>query len=287
MIEQSFTNKLSGCRILLAEDNKVNQLFAVELVSEWGAQVDIADNGKIAVELMKEKEYDIVLMDIQMPEMSGIDATEYIRNNLTAPAREIPIIAMTANAMKGDEEKFLKAGMNAVIFKPFEGHELFNKMEPYLFGKISQGESSLIQPVHIAGDSTNNEFPEFTSISMDVLKAFSRGKASFIEKMVTVLNEAIPVMVDSLKNAIETYESEAIRHHSHKLIPNMNMLGNKYLEEQMKWIEDNALNPDMESEIKSRYLKINPILNTLVSELSQLHTFILNNDLSNYLKKTA
>ncbi|HQF27771.1 MAG TPA: PAS domain S-box protein [Bacteroidia bacterium] len=287
LIEQSFTNKLTGCRILLAEDNKVNQLFAVELVSEWGAQIDIADNGKIAVDLMKEKSYDLVLMDIQMPEMSGIDATEYIRNNLSAPAREIPIIAMTANAMKGDEEKFLKAGMNAVIFKPFEGHELFNKMEPYLLGKIISGDSSTFQSVHIAGKVINNEFPEFTTISMDVLKAFSRGKASFIEKMVTVLNEAIPVMVDSLKNSIEKYDSEEIRHHSHKLIPNMNMLGNKHLEEQMKWIEDNALNPDTESEIKSRYLKINPILNTLVSELTQLHTFILNNDLSNYLKKTA
>jgi hypothetical protein len=65
------------------------------------------------------------------------------------------------------------------------------------------------------------------------------------------------------------------------------MLGNKYLEEQMKWIEDNALNPEFEAEIKSRYLKINPVVNTLVDELTQLHSFILNNDLSNFLKKTA
>jgi PAS domain S-box-containing protein len=287
MIEQNLTNKLSGCRILLAEDNKVNQLFAVELVNEWGAQIDIADNGKIAVDLMKEKEYDLVLMDIQMPEMSGIDATEFIRNNLSAPAREIPIIAMTANAMKGDEEKFLKAGMNAVIFKPFEGYELYNKMEPYLNNKISNNNNLNIEPIHIALDTVKSDFPEFSTINLDVLKAFSRGKASFIEKMVTVLNEAIPAMIDSLKNSIEKYEPEAIRHHSHKLIPNMNMLGNKYLEEQMKWIEDNALNPELEAEIKSRYLKINPVVNTLVDELTQLHTFILNNDLSNFLKKTA
>ena len=109
----------------------------------------------------------------------------------------------------------------------------------------------------------------------------------FIEKMIKVLFEAVPSMAKSLNHAVKEYNQEAIRHYAHKLIPNMNLLGNKELEIEMKWIEDNALNSKMEEELKAKHLITNHLFNNTINELTQLHTFILSHDLSNHLKINA
>jgi len=105
-----------GAQLLLAEDNEINRLIANELLTTAGFSVDIADNGIEAVNMVSEKEYDLILMDIQMPEMDGFTATSIIRSN--AAFDHIPIIAMTANAMQGDRERSLLAGMDDHITKP-------------------------------------------------------------------------------------------------------------------------------------------------------------------------
>ena len=105
-------------RILLAEDNKINQLAAMSLLEDAGHAVDLAENGRQALEMLARGAYDCLLMDIQMPEMSGLEATQRIREGQVAGAQDIPIIAMTAHAMKGDRERFLAAGMDGYIAKP-------------------------------------------------------------------------------------------------------------------------------------------------------------------------
>jgi len=109
-----YKKKLIGSKILLAEDNLTNQEIATAVLEGAGAIVDIANNGKEAVDGVQQKSYHAVLMDIQMPEMDGFEATIAIRN--LAEFSSLPIIAMTANAMKGDEEKCLKAGMNGYVY---------------------------------------------------------------------------------------------------------------------------------------------------------------------------
>ncbi|WP_449241828.1 ATP-binding protein [Desulfovibrio sp.] len=110
--------KPSGLRILLAEDNKINQLAATSFLEEAGHSVTLAENGRQVLDLLARGTYDCVLMDIQMPEMSGLEATRRIREGEAPKARDIPIVAMTAHAMKGDRERFLAAGMNGYIAKP-------------------------------------------------------------------------------------------------------------------------------------------------------------------------
>ena len=105
-----------GSRILLAEDNEINQLIADEMLSSYGFQVDIAENGVEAVEKINQQDYDLILMDIQMPEMDGLTATSIIRSG--ERLNQIPIVAMTANAMQGDRERSLEAGMNDHVTKP-------------------------------------------------------------------------------------------------------------------------------------------------------------------------
>jgi signal transduction histidine kinase len=118
-----FPDWLQGLPILLAEDNKINQIVATELLKKKGFHVDVVSNGLRAVEMVKQKNYGLVLMDIQMPEMDGIQATKMIRNDLRFA--ELPIVALTANAMEDDRKKCLAAGMNDHIAKPINPVHLY------------------------------------------------------------------------------------------------------------------------------------------------------------------
>jgi signal transduction histidine kinase/ActR/RegA family two-component response regulator len=118
--------QLKGVRVLLAEDNKMNQLLAVEVLTRFGIFTDVADNGKLAIEKSLQQKYDVILMDMQMAEMDGYQATAYIREELK---QDVPIIAMTAHAMAGEREKCLSLGMNDYISKPFHTAELYEKIK--------------------------------------------------------------------------------------------------------------------------------------------------------------
>jgi signal transduction histidine kinase/DNA-binding response OmpR family regulator len=112
-------------RVLIAEDNPVNQMLAVRLLQRHGHSTVIAANGRKALATLEQQEFDLVLMDVQMPEMNGFEATAAIRQEEETTGRHIPIIAMTAHAMKGDEERCLTAGMDAYVSKPITPDELF------------------------------------------------------------------------------------------------------------------------------------------------------------------
>jgi CheY-like chemotaxis protein len=112
-------------KLLVVEDNVINQKIAMASLKKLGISTDIANNGKIAIDMINEQQYDLILMDVQMPIMSGIEATIALRES----GLKTPIIAMTANAIKGDKEKCLKAGMDDYISKPFRQKELAEKIE--------------------------------------------------------------------------------------------------------------------------------------------------------------
>ena len=115
-------------KILLVEDNLINQRVAFRILQSMGFEIEIAENGKVALEYILEKTYDLIFMDYQMPVMNGIEATEAIRNWKI----KTPIIALTANAMKGDKELFIAAGMDDYISKPFKSAELLSVLNKYL-----------------------------------------------------------------------------------------------------------------------------------------------------------
>jgi two-component system, sensor histidine kinase and response regulator len=112
-----------GTRVLLVEDNEINQLVAQEILRDAGYIVEVAENGRIAVDMVQQRDWDVVLMDMQMPVMDGLEATQCIRK--LANRASLPIIAMTANAMQRDRERCLAAGMNDFVTKPVDPEELF------------------------------------------------------------------------------------------------------------------------------------------------------------------
>ncbi|MDJ0766954.1 MAG: response regulator, partial [Myxococcota bacterium] len=136
-------SSLHGARILVAEDNPVNQKVALRILEKFGCSVDIADHGKKAINQLEAHQYDIVLMDCQMPEMDGYEATRTIRNSQSSFAR-IPVVAMTANAMRGDREKCLRAGMSDYLTKPVRAEVLKQALERWL-GKSHDDELSSVK----------------------------------------------------------------------------------------------------------------------------------------------
>lgn len=158
---------IKGARILLVEDNRMNQKVAKELLNHVHLNVTVANDGKEAVSYIEKEQFDLVLMDIQMPVMDGISAARIIRK-LPGKAKGLPIVAMTAHAMAGDKEKSLKAGMNAHITKPIEPGELHETLVRW------------IQPLDIASEQGRGKV---TSNNMRVVS--SKGAT---EKLAVLIN---------------------------------------------------------------------------------------------------
>ena len=122
---------VASLRILLAEDGVINQQVAVRLLEERGHSVEVVNNGRTAVEQVATASFDVVLMDVQMPDMDGLEATAAIRRAETLTGEHIPIVAMTAHAMQGDRDRFLAAGMDGYVAKPVRPHELYAAVEEF------------------------------------------------------------------------------------------------------------------------------------------------------------
>lgn len=125
--------KLSG-HVLVAEDNRINQLYLVELIQYFGCKVDLVENGEEALAAIKRHRYDLVLMDCQMPEMDGLTATAEVRKLEKSGQQtgRVPIVAITANALQGDLERCLEAGMDDYVSKPIESHRLQEVLAKWL-----------------------------------------------------------------------------------------------------------------------------------------------------------
>ena len=126
--ENKLSHAFTNVQILLVEDNLINQKVASYTLTKQGAQVEIANHGKEAIIMLEKKKYDVILMDIQMPEMDGFETTHYIRNSIKESISKTPIIAMTASALVSEKTKCLASGMNDYISKPFQAKELYEKI---------------------------------------------------------------------------------------------------------------------------------------------------------------
>ena len=135
--EGSINKTARPLRILLAEDNSVNQRLAVRLLEKQGHTVVIANTGREALAELEKQSFDAVLMDLQMPEMGGLEATANIRAQERQTGNHLPIVAMTAHAMKGDRERCLEVGMDDYISKPIRPKELYDTLKRISLGLLA------------------------------------------------------------------------------------------------------------------------------------------------------
>ncbi|MES2062947.1 MAG: response regulator [Bacteroidota bacterium] len=113
---------------MIAEDNKLNVLLVSTILKKWGISFDVANNGREALQLFEDNRYDIVLTDIEMPEMGGIELTQVIRSNGEQSKGDVPVLALTANVLKEDRDKYYSVGINGVILKPFSEQNLIDSL---------------------------------------------------------------------------------------------------------------------------------------------------------------
>jgi PAS domain S-box-containing protein len=222
---------LSKYKLLLVEDNEVNILYTNKILQKWNCTPDVAKNGLIALDKLKEKKYDLILMDVRMPAMDGFEASKFIRNNFEPPKSEIPIIALTANAIKGDDEKCLRAGMNDYISKPFQPETLKNKIisNMNLEGFTKKVRSNVVA----ATDPTKK-------IDLTYLKEMSDNDRDFILEMMQSFISQTPKDLEDIWFHFSNQEYDELANIVHKVKPSITFMGIHELKDLVLEIEENA-----------------------------------------------
>jgi CheY-like chemotaxis protein/HPt (histidine-containing phosphotransfer) domain-containing protein len=186
--------------VLLAEDNPVNQRLAASLIQRRGHKVTIVGNGRDAVDAVADQRFDVVLMDVQMPEMGGFEATGIIRARERESGSHMPIIAITAHVMKGDRERCLEAGMDDYITKPFDSRNLCRVIE----------EAAGSTPTSTPPPSASTDVPD------DVLARVG-GDRALLAEMIRLFADDAPQNVDRIREAIDSRDGDALRRAAHAL----------------------------------------------------------------------
>jgi two-component system sensor histidine kinase/response regulator len=207
--------------VLLAEDSLVNQKLAMALLEKWGHQVSVAGNGREAVESFEAGGFDVILMDVQMPEMDGLQATETIRLRERESSQHIPIIAMTAHAMKGDEERCLAAGMDAYISKPIRAPLLFQKLAEICetrdtgddAGVASQGES---------GETPKQKREQV--VNWDEALQTVGGDRDLLKDILGAVLSECPAQLELFDGAVHNGDEKTARRAAHTILGNFRML---------------------------------------------------------------
>jgi two-component system sensor histidine kinase/response regulator len=192
-------------RILVAEDNVVNQEFILRLLEKRGHTATVAHNGREALDALEKHSYDLVLMDVRMPELDGFEATAQIRERERATGQHIPIIAMTAHAMKGDRERCLAAGMDAYIAKPVHVHELLTAIE------------SLMPESCGLEESGPDGKPLDAPLDVQALLARLDGDTALLAEMVELFITDCPARLRAIREAIARGDSRSLESAAHAL----------------------------------------------------------------------
>ena len=234
-------------RVLLAEDNKVNQEVALVMLESFGLQVDIADHGLAALEAIQRQSYDLILMDMQMPEMDGLEATRKIRQMELGGqlSSEVTIIALTANVMDGDMESCLQAGMNDYLGKPFSAAQLYELLTQWL-QMPRQEELSEIEKVDeqdslegLAGEESGATVPVDLSVLEKIAALSPEHSESLVVKVVHLFLDTLEESLEQLGEQPQQFEN--LRRLAHALKSSSANVGAHHLSELCKQLEQAAI----------------------------------------------
>ncbi|AZA64357.1 sensor histidine kinase [Chryseobacterium carnipullorum] len=242
---------IQGVHVLLVEDNELNQLVAENSLKHFKCSVTKADNGRMAVDLLRKEQFDIILMDIQMPEMDGIEATKIVREELGI---ETPIIALTANAFKTEIDNCISAGMDDYITKPFIEENLLNIIHKYT--KIQRRTNTTI--------SNMSE----TLYDLKNIQILSRGDEDFIQKMLSIFISQTQETIPLVEKAFEEKDHAEIARLIHKIKPSIEGIGIYSIKEDVKQLE--VLAKEQNTELFEMYALFESIKKTLTTAIIQL-----------------
>jgi CheY-like chemotaxis protein len=261
--------EVKNIKVLVVEDIALNQLLMHTLLDDFGFQCEIAGNGKIAVEKLKSAMYDIVLMDLQMPEMNGFEATEYIRNTMRS---NIPIIALTADVTTVDLVKCKAVGMNDYIAKPVDEKLLYSK----IVGEIKKS-------IQLKGNNGNivaeTEPAEKVLQYTDLHYLMARTKANpiLMMEMISLYLEQTPPLIEVMKKSWKEKDWSSLYASVHKIIPSFSIMGISVdFENMAKKVQEFAKNQQQSEGISDLVLQLETVCTQACVELEAEYTIIKN-----------
>ncbi|MFM2049226.1 MAG: hypothetical protein RI955_1774 [Bacteroidota bacterium] len=250
--------EIKHIKVLVVEDIALNQLLMKTLLDDFGFERDIASNGKIAIEKLKEKQYDIILMDLQMPEMNGFEATDYIRNTLHS---KIPIIALTADVTTVDLAKCKAVGMNDYIAKPVD--------EKLLYSKIM----SLVKKTVAVKLSEEKEIEKLKCIDLAYLIHRTKSNPVLMMEMISLYLEQTPPLVIAMKQGFQDKDWNTLYAAVHKMIPSFSIMGiSNDFENKAKKIQEYASTQKQSDTIHDLVIELENVCTQACAELTaELH----------------
>ena len=253
-------DQLKNIRVLLAEDNQINRLVATNTLKNYGMKVTETENGKDALEKLKTEAFDVILMDLQMPVMDGIEATRIIRKELKLAT---PIIALTANAFRKELDICLASGMNDYVIKPFEENTLIRSILKNTndMSNINQEDLNPHLPIEKPDDSEKKLY------NLEKLNAFSRGDNSFIRKMARLFIDQTPVSLQKIRESLSSGDYETIKTIAHRIRPSIENMGILSVVDDIRTIEQLAANDPASELLPDLIQKINEILEKAIAQL--------------------
>jgi PAS domain S-box-containing protein len=249
-------SEIKNTKILVVEDMELNQLLLKTLLEDFGFECDITANGKLALEKLKTKTYDVILMDLQMPEMNGFEATEYIRKKMKS---EIPIIALTADVTTVDVEKCKAIGMNDYIAKPIDERLLYSKL--IAFSKKS--------PPFIE-DKKNQNLTEakIKYIDMSYLTKLTKSDPKLMTQMINAYLIQTPPLVNIMKKSFIEKDWQLLQSTIHKMIPSFPIVGiSPEITEIAKRVQEYAFTLKLSDELHEMVHKLEDVCNQAFKEL--------------------
>jgi two-component system, sensor histidine kinase and response regulator len=209
-----------GVNVLLVEDNRVNRIVATKMLGRLGCEVTIAENGKIALDILDCKIFDLVFMDVQMPEMDGLTAVGRIR--LDGRFEALPVIAMTAHAMASDRQRCLGAGMDDYFTKPVKVEQIQAMIEKWKAGRVGSPSGSVPNDAVVGAPQSQQAASEVAPprpCPLALERALSNlgGDAELLEEVVQVFLQTIPELLSQLNNAVRSGDAKEIAAAAHSI----------------------------------------------------------------------
>jgi CheY-like chemotaxis protein len=261
------TDSLQGKKVLVVDDNDMNRLVATTILGNYGTILFEATNGQEAIEMLRNAPVDIILMDIQMPVMSGLEASQVIRREISP---DVPIIALTANAIRGENKKCLAAGMNDYLAKPFEEGPFIKMISEWVSRRSVQTDAGTTGTiVDDAGGSA--EAPDKVALyDLRRLEAIGQGNADFVGKMIRLFIEQMPVAVRELQAAAAGRQFQTVHEKVHLIKPILHNLSIDSLQEDVKELERLALSGAGTERIDQLVKKIADVVGDVVAGLKAM-----------------
>lgn len=252
-------NDIKNLKVLVVEDMALNQLLMKTVLDDFGFERDIAENGKIAIEKLKNNTYDIILMDLQMPEMNGFDATEYIRNTMKLT---IPIIALTADVTTVDLEKCKAVGMNDYLAKPIDERLLYSKIVSLIKKNSVMNEDNI--------ENTVPEIPKIKYINLLYLNQRTKSNPVLMMEMISIYLQQTPPLISSMKLSYINKDWKSLHSAVHKMIPSFSIMGiSTDFENMAKKVQEFANTQQEEVGINEMVIQLEKVLNQSCSELEE------------------